>query len=476
MIEKSERQKIVWVILGLLLIVWGLTDVRKRAHFDPVLAAENPALVSKHRTDLTVYTEAGAAFFDGRNPYEVSNPRGWMYLYPPLFAILMAPLHHLQPQWQGVVWYFLSLAMAWGCYRETCLLLNHSGAQESLQEKGGVKTFRWIVFAVITAILFPVLDCLQRGQVGILILYLLLLGLRLVLEENSWRKPLLGGIVLALPVVFKVLPILPVAFLLFLLLVSQVQKRKIPADTPRLLGAVAGVLAGFFLFVFLVPAMFIGWKSNAENLKTWWRVIGNQAVEARVEGHFSNPRSPRNQSLSNALYFAGTQIAFWVLGNQEPNPWLFNQIKGRWMVSPEVTNTVLAVRVLLSLLLIPLAWKRSGSVLDRLAAFGLACVAMLIVSPVARGHYFMWELPGVLFVSLWVWKYLGTPKALLCAGVPASLSLLHYIFITFPPIFGFLKFGILLFGTLGIGTAVWYVVMAGVLILYSTEKQLTNGS
>ena len=88
------------------MVIWGLTDVRQRAHFDPVLAAENRALIAEHRTDLTVFTEAGAAFFDERDPYEVTNPRGWMYLYPPLFAILMAPLHFLPPQWQGVVWYW----------------------------------------------------------------------------------------------------------------------------------------------------------------------------------------------------------------------------------------------------------------------------------------------------------------------------------------------------------------------------------
>ena len=64
--------------------VWGLTDVRQRGY---------PDVPAEHRTDLTVYTEAGAAFFDGRPPYEVSNPRGWTYLYPPLLAMLLAPLH-----------------------------------------------------------------------------------------------------------------------------------------------------------------------------------------------------------------------------------------------------------------------------------------------------------------------------------------------------------------------------------------------
>ena len=142
------------------------------------------------------------------------------------------------------------------------------------------------------------------------------------------------------------------------------------------------------------------------------------------------------------------------------------------MSSPAVTQVVLVNRVLLVLLLIPLAWRRSGSPLDLLAAFGLACAAMLIVSPVARGHYFMLELPAVLFVSLWIWKYKGSPKAVLCASIPAVLSVTHYTFITYPQMFGPLKIGTLFLGTLGIGTALWYMVMVYILIISSPAKAI----
>jgi hypothetical protein len=470
MIESSRKTKIAWVVLCLGLAIWGLTDVRQRAHFDPVLAAEDRRVIMKHRTDLTVYTEAGAAFFDGRDPYGVTNPRGWMYLYPPLFAILMAPLHALPPQWQGVFWYFLSLAMAWGCYRESVRLLRHAQVSEFTSREDSAKKFRWIQVAAVAAILIPTLDCLQRGQVGILILYLLLLGLRLVMEGDSWQKTVVGGLVLSLSIVFKIIPALPVFFLLFLLIVPRMQKTEGTSRSFRFLGAGAGVLAGLFLFFFVVPSIFIGWQSNTAHLKTWSRMIGDQAVATSVEAHFSNPRGPRNQSLSNALYHTGNQVAFWVSGRSEPNPWRYNDTAGRFMNSPTVTKTILAVRVLLVLLLIPLAWKRSGSPLDRLAAFGLACAAMLMVSPVARGHYFMLELPAVLFVSLWVWKYKGPSKAVLCASIPATLSILHYVFITYPQMFGPLKTGTLFMGTLGIGTALWYMAMTYILVRFTHTK------
>ncbi len=461
MAESSHKIKIMLAVLCLGLIIWGLTDVRERAHFDPALAAKERAVIMKHRTDLTVFTEAGAAFFDGRDPYEVTNPRGWMYLYPPLFAILISPLHALPPQWQGVAWYFLSLAMAWGCYRETVRLFAHGGVAEFTGGRDAKKTLRWIRIAAAVAILFPTLDCLQRGQVGILILYLVMLGFRLVLESDSWPRAVAGGMALALSIVFKIIPALPVFFLLFLLMVFRIKKTESAQRPFRFLGAGTGAVAGLLLFFWVVPSVFIGWQSNGTHLKTWSHLIGDQAVETSIKAHFSNPRSPRNQSLSNALYHTGNQLAFWFSDTPEPNPWLYADASGRFMNSPAVTQAVLAVRILLVLLLIPLGWKMAarGGPLDGLAALGLACTAMLIASPIARGHYFMLEWPAVLFVSLWILKHKSPRKAVLCAGIPAALSLLHYTFITFPQIFGPIKVGTLFLGTLGTGTALWYVAM-----------------
>src|SRR5689334_16039495 len=73
--------------------IWGLVDIKARGRTEP----DRP---DRHKTDFTVYTEAGAAFFDGRDPYRVTNPRGWHYLYPPLFALLVAPLSGLDPEAQ----------------------------------------------------------------------------------------------------------------------------------------------------------------------------------------------------------------------------------------------------------------------------------------------------------------------------------------------------------------------------------------
>ena len=189
--------------------VWGFLDVRRRGY-------PYPDCPEEHRTDLTVYTEAGAAFFDGREPYEVANPRGWTYLYPPLFALLLAPLHPLPMQDQVTVWFFLSLLVCWGCYRECRRIVAIVCDEDPRVRAAWTRWLPWLGVAAVAAAALPTLNCLQRGQVGVVKMYLLLLGLRVTLSGRSYRAWLLGGVVLALPVVLKIVPALPVGFLLFL--------------------------------------------------------------------------------------------------------------------------------------------------------------------------------------------------------------------------------------------------------------------
>src|SRR5574340_419747 len=50
------------------------------------------ALQHTRKTDAGVYMRAAWAVRTGRDPYSITDDRGWHYAYPPLLAILMAPL------------------------------------------------------------------------------------------------------------------------------------------------------------------------------------------------------------------------------------------------------------------------------------------------------------------------------------------------------------------------------------------------
>src|SRR5437762_7425045 len=145
----------VVVLLALAMAVWGWFDVRVRGTVDP----HDPGL---HKTDFTVYTEAGAAFFDGRAPYEVTNIRGWKYLYPPLFALLVAPLSALSAPWQATLWFAVSVLLCLGSYFECRRLL--AGILAAQPAPNGLVVRLGMIAGA--AAVFPVLNCLQRGQIG----------------------------------------------------------------------------------------------------------------------------------------------------------------------------------------------------------------------------------------------------------------------------------------------------------------------
>lgn len=504
------------VFLGLVvaLAVWCAVDVSRRARVDRA----HPGL---HMTDVTVYTEAGLAFFDGREPYEVANIRGWKYLYPPLFALVVAPLGQLAPQWQATVWFAISALMAFGIYFECRRLLRLFGWGESAAAGGaqrpvgwverseahppaasrsqaplgnppfeallrrllGVAPQHWIFVAAAVAALFPALNCLQRGQMGVALLYFLLLGFRLVAAGERPLAWLVGGVILALPVVLKFTPFLPVGCALLLLLIAAMAARgrqtpteadnagvRLPLQQPnlhpaalaiirsraeravrsgsaRFLWSTAGCLAGGAFFLILLPATLIGWNSNLRHLTTWYHKVATKVDDVRTEDFGSDVDSPRNQSLANAAYRCGNWLAYEFAGG--PYDQLTGKAHGKMpMDAPTANRLLLLVRciALLALLGVTIRAGLSENQLLWGGAFGLAAVATLVVSPVARGHYFVFLLPAGLCIPLWLLEQGKTRAALRTALVPALLVVAHYALLRHTG----------RIGLLGIGTTLWY--------------------
>ncbi|MFN0056335.1 MAG: glycosyltransferase 87 family protein [Planctomycetales bacterium] len=503
-----RRHWALFLGLAVALSIWCAVDVARRAIVDP----QKPHL---HMTDFTVYTEAGAAFFDGREPYDVSNIRGWKYLYPPLFALLVAPLAALSPPWQATVWFGLSSLMALGCYVECRLLLERlskgTGTTDRLaddQEQFWIP--HWEMATWILAPLFPILNCLQRGQMGLAILYPLLLGFRLVCRGSSWPALLGGGILLALPIALKVTPALPVACVLATLMVAAGLRRRdqwtdganTDRGAPRFFGLqtvhpsttaeisnqspdgspktkrrlalfdpsspsapinlveptqlssfgravwpLTGVLAGGALFLFLLPAALLGWNRNLEHLQTWHQRVGSRINDVRSDDFGENVASFRNQSLMNALFRCGNWVSHQFLGG--PDDVRMDVTRGEMpMDAPLVGHILTIVRIAALLALggvIFIAGRTGAPGLAELA-FGLAGVAALVVSPVSRGHYYVFWLPAVVLLPRWLIIQGHPRRARWMATIPAGLTLLHYVLL---PYAGRV-------GLLGIGAAAWY--------------------
>lgn len=442
-----------WLIGGIAaLVIWGLTDVRDRGRPHP----ENRL---KHRTDLTVYTEAGAAFFDGRPPYEVSNLRGLHYLYPPMFAMTVAPLHVLPSQDQVVVWFLLSLLACWGCCREGRLILGELCEGDAGLAGVCRRWSRWLAAAALAAGLFPTLNCLQRGQVGILKLYLMLLGLRLVLAGRSRRAWVCGGVVLSMPVALKIVPILPVALLLVIQLAAALAAGltggaaadgRLARARGRLVASGSGVALGLVLLFLVAPSVLVGWRANLGHLQTWSRLVlpaGGDAETARLAG--LEEHTVRNQSLGNAVYRLGSFLGYVFADGPDDRLIQTFDPPPMAMDAAIVGRVLLGVRagLLLALLAIGIRLGLCGDGLSLSLGFALACVAMLVVSPISRGHYFMFLVPAAVLLPLWLQRR-GMPRAAaaMCI-VPGLLSVSHYALLQHAG----------RVGLLGLGTTGWLV-------------------
>lgn len=459
-----RRNRGLFLGLGTALIVWCAVDVYRRGIVDPA----QPWL---HMTDFTVYTEAGAAFFDGREPYDVSNVRGWKYLYPPLFGLLVAPLHALAPEWQVSVWFVLCAGMCFGCYFECRRLVARLIETDAIPQS---RVPPWLFGTALLAVLFPALNCLQRGQMGITLIYPLLLGFRLIVLGTTPRAWLGGGLVLALPVAFKLTPALPVACLLLVLLAAAVRRRRRPLPAlwtgsagaapacdiglPQVLWSTSGALAGTAMFFLLLPSLLIGWNANGRALQIWHTRVVSKVNDVKSSDFGGDVASVRNQSLSNAVYRGGNWVAHCVANGPDDRQvdTTEHALGSMPMDAPAVERCLLLMRIAALLALAAVGWRAAGrgDLLSIGSLFGLACVGTLVFSPIARGHYFVFLLPAALFVPLHV-----TPpgsserRGLVFALVPAFLSVLHYVALDYAG----------RVGALGIGIALWYFAACGVL-------------
>ena len=440
------------------LIVWGLVDVRSRGRIEPGNLVE-------HRTDFTVYTEAGAACFDGRDPYGVTNARGWGYLYPPLFAILVAPLATLDPQWQVTVWFFVSLLLLWACYRESTLLVDWLAAAGRIAGKGPpadrtaasdgptTRPPDWLPWGAAIAAALPTLNCLQRGQVGLFQLYLLLVGFRLLLttapgRRSAMLRAALAGVILALAVVVKVTAALPVG-LLVLERFAAARRRRPSAARVQARGLGVGLAVGMALWLLLVPGWAIGWQRNLDCLTRWCSLVPTKAIDTGPSQFAGDSYSVRNQSLVNAVRHLGNWIAEEVAGEGDSPRSVGPNDPPRVMDTPAVGHLLLAARLaVLALATLAAVWVGSqGDPLATASLFALGLVASLVVSPVARTHYFLLLAPAVLLAPWYLHCAGRTRLAWWLAWTPTVLVVPHYFW---PAAAGRL-------GWLGIGITAWLI-------------------
>jgi hypothetical protein len=328
------------------------------------------AISSRQRTDLTVYLVAGQMIAEGRanHIYGIESKRKWHYVYPPLLAILLAPISKWPLSATVSLAYLLSLA----CLAGTIALsrrfpenvrpakTGHQG-HANVPESLGCRPAPWQIALSLFFCLPMFLTTLTRGQLGIISLFFM----AAILYSYLTQRKILTGLLLALAVALKISPL---AFLVFFFLMKREWR------------ILLGTLVGFGLFFFLLPSLAIGFHQNWELLKIWKGLMSasqsDVAYRHYLWGELFNPFAGKNQS----FYAVATRFAW-------PSQ---AQFIGHSNALVRFITSGLGV-VLLALPFVKTQRTLPGSPqepLRSLAEFSLFPMLMLFTSPVTQFHHY----------------------------------------------------------------------------------------
>ena len=299
-----------------------------------------------HRTDFTVYRDAAAAVLHGQDPYAIRNVRGWAYVYPPPFSIVMVPFALLPVPVSVLAWYF-------ACAGLTVSAVSMSGRLAGAAFASDRKRLAIIFIpALIVSVWFTV--GLTRGQASVLMSWLVIAA---IFWEKKGRTAA-GAACLAGAVLLK-------AFALTLLCYYAWRgKWKMVAVT-----LVAILLGGLAL-----PSAVFGWRGNLRYIGEWTHEVAEPALGSESSRSHSelydqllSMERPRNQDLGSVMQ--------------------------RLAEGDQTRLMVLALAAALALPIWLLGRKANGQCEPLI--LGAVVVWMLLVSPVAEDHYFsLYVLPA----------------------------------------------------------------------------------
>ena len=307
-----------------------------------------------HRTDFTVYTGASQAVLDGADIYAVRNSRGWAYVYPQPFAILMVPFARLPLFWSAMLWYVLSVAFLVGAV-VMCLRL----VREAIPKIDATGRMILVVGPMI-ALIWLFTAGLARGQVNTLLLWLTVGAVYWQRKGQDWR----AGSCLAGAALLKVFPIVLLGYFIW-------RKRW------RLALATLVMLA---VLTIGLPALVFGWQKNIDYLTEWGRVVAQPSLA--VESDRAN--SPLHEQL---------------ISNEKPRNQSLEPVL--WRLNCGKAARPLAVAA--SLVMAGLIWwvGRKSTPGSELLIVSAVFVWMLLAQPLAESHYFiLLLLPMTTLVAL----------------------------------------------------------------------------
>lgn len=358
MLSRNERRGLgvfftLFVLLGL------VTEFR-------AVCQERP------KGDLLVFLRTAWAVRTGLDIYTITDHNGWHYHYPPLLAIFMTPLANPPPftplpyslpySVSVAIWFALSVGLLFGGTHLLAGALEEATGQTSA--RGSRRWWAWRVVP-IAACLPPIAHALIRGQVGLLLLFLLCGAAAALVRKRGGQ----AGFWLAGAICLKVIPA-------FLLLYPAWRRE------PRCL---AGCALGLVIGLAAIPAAVFGPARTVEYYREWTGALLLPAL-AKGDDH------ARDTELLNVT--ATHSQSFLPVLHNLLNP---DETQRPSQAAPSTRRAHWCIAALLTLFTLAVAGRRADDGGARsLLFFGALMLLMVLSSPICHTHYFVLSVPIVM--------------------------------------------------------------------------------
>ncbi|MBK7849597.1 MAG: DUF2029 domain-containing protein [Bacteroidetes bacterium] len=208
--------------------------------------------------DFKVFLEAAKLVKSGEDPYQkwifIKEGHSCLYFYSPFFSLLLIPFSYLPNIVPNLLWLLFN---SWCIYRIAKLLVHYIDT-----EILSTRQLQWILALTLLLNLRFILYNFTLIQVTLFLVWGMLESLRLFREGKFWY----GGMLLALVINIKILPIVLLPYLIY--------RKEFKG---------AGITLFFLCIYFLLPAIFVGWDFNMTLHLSWWGTINPSNQEHLIE-------------------------------------------------------------------------------------------------------------------------------------------------------------------------------------------------
>jgi hypothetical protein len=236
-----------------------------------VVVEVRTAFLKRRMGDLGCYLRAAWAVRTGGDLYDVTDDNTWHYNYPPLLAILMAPLADPPPgadtagmlpyAWSAAIWYVVNILCLAFAVHWLAGALQRTAAQAALRVQPiGSRAWWGLRVMPVLVCLVQIGHTLMRGQANLLLLALLCGMAAGLMGGQRFR----AGLCLAGMICIKVFPA-------YLLLYPLWQR-----DRRCLSGCAVGLLVGLAA----VPLAVFGPARTLRHYEKWAQVLVGPALGA----------------------------------------------------------------------------------------------------------------------------------------------------------------------------------------------------